>query len=104
MQAQTTRPPSYKRWLKLYRWCGISGYVLVPFNVLAAYEWTQAHCLIGWFEGLWPLGFPWALLTFACLAVKDSTPQHRVYRLGLVLGLATWVAPIFHLMVWRFLA
>src|SRR5690349_19368288 len=101
MQAQTMDLPSQKGWLMLYRWCGISGYVLAPCNVIAAYEFARGWSLVGNFEGLWPFVFPWALLALACVVVKDPAPQHRVYRLGLVLGLATWLAPITSFVIWR---
>jgi hypothetical protein len=101
MQTQIADLPSSRNWLALYRWSGVFGYILAPFNVVAAYESARGWDLIGWCEGLWPFGLPWALFAFASLSVKDSTPQHRVYRLGLVVGLATWSATITDFVIWR---
>src|SRR5689334_15947100 len=101
MQAQNAGRTSFRGWLILYRWWGILGFSLAPCNVIAAYEAARGWDMVGWFEGLWPLGLPWALFAFSFLAVKDSTPQHRVSRFGMVVGLATWLATITDIVIWR---
>lgn len=101
MQVQTPDRPSHKSWLTSYRLCGTSGYLLAPFNVMAGYEYADGGCLIGYFEGAWPLLFPWMLLTFTCLMVKDPVAQHRSYRVEMVLSLATWQAPAVSFAIWR---
>jgi len=89
-------PPD--KWLRTLPWLGSLGYIVTPFNVYYAFLIAPCTptscCLIVGQEMLWTAEVIWAIAAFAILGVPFRFTGGFVFRLGLALGLATWIFPL----------
>ncbi len=81
-------------WARQVPWMGTAGCALAPINVVADALMAMGNDVITPFEFIWGLEVVWAVFATGLLFSRPAQSQHPGYRLGLAIGLATWVAPI----------
>lgn len=82
-------------------WLGVAGWLLSPGNAFAAMETAGRNCMPSPFLAFWPIEIVWVIAALWCLTSVSYTLKHRWYRLGLAVGLGTWLSPIANVVLFR---
>lgn len=72
---------------------GMSGYLLSFFNLDNAMSLGSTACIQTIGTAIWPLAAGWFVPALALL-FSPFEYQFRWLRMGLVVGVATWLAPV----------
>jgi len=87
-------------WPKLHLCLGAIGFALAPVNVRFALEVASGFSNLAM---IWCFEWPWVVFALGFLWKAKYVPSHRVPRLGLAIGAATWLSPISSVIIWRIL-
>lgn len=82
-------------------WLGVSGFVLAPRHLLATLEMVSGSCIVTPSLLIWPFEIVWAIAPLWCLLKVPYERKHHWYRVGLVVGVATWLSPTVNAVFFR---
>jgi hypothetical protein len=78
----------------LFTIMGILGYLVTLFiNIDKALSLGSTACVQTIGEAFWPIAIAWVVPAFGLLFIPYHQ-EHRWFRVGLVVGIATWLVPV----------
>jgi hypothetical protein len=77
------------------------GFLLTPGHLVVANETAGRNCLVSPFLLIHPFEVFWTIGALALLTFAQYERRFFWYRLGLACGVATWLAPLVNLSLFR---